>query len=94
MFYKFMIFNIKLSPAYIILALALIFEIVLFGREIYVSDIVIAIAQIEFLLSIPNIVYMIRHRKESGSFLAFLGMILIIPQPYILIAIALWILYI
>ncbi|MGE7093324.1 hypothetical protein ACQKII_18095 [Lysinibacillus sp. NPDC048646] len=94
MFSKFMIFNIKLSPVYIFFALLLIFGILLFGeKETYVSFMVGIIPQLVFILFIPNVVYMIRHRKESGSFLALLSMILIIPLPFILVAIIMRILY-
>jgi hypothetical protein len=92
---KYIKFNLKLSPAYLVLAFIFIFGIVLTGdKETYVHDMKAVILQIMLLLFIPNVVYMIRHRKEQGSIIGLTAMLFIMPIPFILIAIIMRIIYV
>jgi hypothetical protein len=85
---KYIKFNLQLSPAYVVIAFIFVIGIVLTGnRETYNHDMAAVILQVTVLLIIPNLIFMIRHRKEKGSLLGLMAVVLIIPVPFILIAI-------
>ncbi|RIW28932.1 hypothetical protein D3H55_20415 [Bacillus salacetis] len=87
MIMKFLKFNLKLLPAYVFLTLVFISGIVLTAdKETYTQDMAAVIAQITVVLLIPNIIYLIKNRKKSGIFIAFLVIVPIIPLPFIIIA--------
>ncbi|KSU61859.1 hypothetical protein AS034_13605 [[Bacillus] enclensis] len=95
MFKRYLRFNIKLFPLYLGLAFMLMIAI-FFGEDggKFLEEAAIAIVQLSFIVLIPNIVYMFRHRRESGSLIGLLGMIPVIPVPFVLIAILLKVLYV
>ncbi|SDQ93139.1 hypothetical protein [Virgibacillus salinus] len=87
-------FNLKMFPAYLVLSFLLLFNILL-GTEgdNYLKDISGAIFQLVILMLIPNVFYMVRHNEDKGNILGFLGIIPLIPLPFILIAILMRIVY-
>ncbi len=95
MFGKYMKYNLKLSPAYLVLALIFIGGIILTGdRESYFYDMAAVILQITLILMLPNLIYLIRLRVEQGCLMGFVAMVMVIPIPFTLIAIIMRIIYI
>ncbi len=85
----------KLSPAYLVLAVVIVVGILLTGdEETYITDMIAIIAQITLILFIPNIVYMFKHRKKEGSVLGLLSIIPLIPIPFALIAVIMKVVYV
>ncbi|MCR8848120.1 hypothetical protein NQ095_06870 [Rossellomorea sp. SC111] len=91
---RFLKFNLKLSPAYLVLAIVFVVGIMLTGdAETYLRDMIAIIAQITLILFIPNIIYMFKHRKREGSVLGLLSTIPLIPIPFALIAVIMKVIY-
>ncbi|MGR3765987.1 hypothetical protein [Rossellomorea sp. NS-SX7] len=95
MFRKFIRFNIKIFPMYIVLSF-LLFVAIILGEDggQYINGVLKAIFQLVILALIPNIIYLIINRRESGNFLGFLGMIPIIPVPFVVIAVIMGVVYV
>lgn len=92
---RFFKFNLKLSPAYLVMALLFVIGIMLTGdEENYPTDMATVIAQITFILILPNIFYMFKYRKEKGSFLGFLSIVPLIPVPFSIIAVIMKMIYV
>ncbi|QWC22544.1 hypothetical protein KJK41_20190 [Bacillus haikouensis] len=92
---KYMKYNVKLLPAYFAMSLIFIVGILLTGeRETYFYDMAAVILQITVILMIPNLVYLIRHRKVKGNIIGFIAVILVIPMPFTFIAAIMRMIYI
>lgn len=94
MFKEYLSFNPKIFPMYLFLVLTLIIAIVLGHYEgSYIVAVLFVILQIVILALIPNIVYLIKHRKESGNIMGFFWMSLVIPIPFVVIAVVMGMVY-
>ncbi|WGG46517.1 hypothetical protein [Rossellomorea sp. DA94] len=92
---RFLRFILKLSPAYMVLAVVFVVGIVLTGdEETYTADMATIITQITFTFILPNIFYMVKYRKEKGSFLGFLSIVPFIPVPFAIIAFIMSVIYV
>ena len=92
---RFLRFNLKLSPAYLVISLVFVIGILLTGdEETYTTDMATVIAQITLILILPNIFYMFKYRKEKGSFLGFLSIVPLIPVPFAFIAVIMKVTYV
>ncbi|WP_406687823.1 hypothetical protein [Rossellomorea vietnamensis] len=92
---RFLRFNLKLTPAYLVLAVVFVVGIMLTGdEETYTIDMATIIAQISLILILPNIFYMFKYRKERGSFIGFLSIVTLIPVPFAIIAVILKLIYV
>jgi ABC-type Na+ efflux pump permease subunit len=92
---RFLRFNLKLSPAYLVLALIFVIGILLTGdEETYTTDMATIIAQITLILIFPNIFYMVKYRKEKGSYIGLLSIVPLIPVPFALIAVIMKVIYV
>jgi hypothetical protein len=92
---KYIRFNIKIFPMYIVLSF-LLFVAIFLGEDggEYIKGVSTAIIQLVILALIPNIIYLIMNRKEPGNFLGFLGVIPIIPVPFVVIAVIMGVVYV
>ena len=91
----FLRFNLKLSPAYLVLGVVLVVGIMLTGdEETYPTDMATVIAQITFILILPNIFYMFKYRKEKGGFMGLLSIVPLIPVPFAIIAVIMKLIYV
>jgi hypothetical protein len=92
---KYIRFNIKIFPMYIVLSF-LLFVAIFLGEDggEYIKGVSTAIIQLVILALIPNIIYLIMNRKETGNFLGFLGVIPIIPVPFVVIAVIMGVVYV
>lgn len=84
-----------LFPLYFMVALMQFVGIIMWDNETisYVRGTSGSIAQMTFLLFIPNVIYAIKYRKKKGVLIGLLIMLPLIPVPYIIIAIIMKIFY-
>lgn len=79
---------------YLFLCLLLIVAIALGHYEgSFIVAVSFVILQIVILALIPNVVYMIKRRKEKGCIKGFFWMALVIPIPFVVIAVVMGMVY-
>jgi len=88
-FQNYLKFNIKLSPLYIFLCLVMTFQILLGANvKTYIEDMAFyVIPQYWFYSTIPNLIYLYRNRGKKGNLYGFLGVFVMLPIQYIVLAI-------
>lgn len=96
MFEKFWKYNIKLSPLHIFLSILLLVNIMMSAtrQDYFFNLILMALPQLWVISIIPNLIYYVRNRKETGSLQAFLTMVVLLPIPYLFIIIIMRIIYV
>ncbi|WP_028783976.1 hypothetical protein [Thalassobacillus devorans] len=93
---KFWRYNVKLAPLHILLTILLVVNILMSAtREDYFFHyILMALPQVWILAIIPNLIFLVKNRKEHGAFQAFLTIALILPVPYVFIILLMRLIYV
>ncbi|MGF2614664.1 hypothetical protein FZC84_17450 [Rossellomorea vietnamensis] len=88
MLQNYLSFNIKLLFLYLLFLFAMFIGILLtWDQTTYSRDTLFITLQIWGLLTLSNIIYLVRKRRQDHAVSGFFKMVLLIPIPYNLLAV-------